>query len=296
MTVDILLPYYGDVGLMQLAVRSVLAQHNPDWRLTVVDDGYPDESVPGWFASLGDERVRYERNPTNLGANGNYRKCLTFVEHEMVVIMGADDVMLPNYVDVVEAAHEAASDAAIVQPGVQVIDEHGVPARTLADTTKSWYAPRGQGRRMLRGEPLAVSLLRGNWTYFPSLCWRASALPTTGFRDGLDVLQDLALALDVITVGGALVVDDTMCFEYRRHRASDSSWRALQGTRFDEERSFFLSTARDMNARGWHRAARVSRLHLSSRLNAASLVPMAVRRGQRAGVRNLSRHVLTGFH
>jgi len=50
-------------------VRSVLEQRDPDWRLTVVDDGYPDGSVPGWFAGLGDDRVRYHRNETNLGAH-----------------------------------------------------------------------------------------------------------------------------------------------------------------------------------------------------------------------------------
>ena len=71
MTVDILFPYYGDVELMKQAVRSVIGQSNPDWRLIVVDDGYPDESIPGWFASLNDERITYMRNEKNLGANGN---------------------------------------------------------------------------------------------------------------------------------------------------------------------------------------------------------------------------------
>ena len=64
MTVDILLPFYGDVSMMKEAVRSVLRQSNPDWRLIVVDDGYPDDSIPGWFAALGDPRVTYERNQT----------------------------------------------------------------------------------------------------------------------------------------------------------------------------------------------------------------------------------------
>ena len=54
MTVDILFPFYGDVAMMKEAVRSVLRQTDPDWRLIVVDDGYPDDSIPGWFDSLGD--------------------------------------------------------------------------------------------------------------------------------------------------------------------------------------------------------------------------------------------------
>ncbi|MFD0330113.1 glycosyltransferase [Streptacidiphilus monticola] len=50
---DILLPYYGDVGQMQDAVRSVLAQDGDDWRLTVVDDGR-EPGVPEWFEELAD--------------------------------------------------------------------------------------------------------------------------------------------------------------------------------------------------------------------------------------------------
>jgi glycosyltransferase involved in cell wall biosynthesis len=38
-TVDVLLPYYGDVAMMKQAVESILGQSSPDWTLTVIDDG-----------------------------------------------------------------------------------------------------------------------------------------------------------------------------------------------------------------------------------------------------------------
>ncbi|HYO19876.1 MAG TPA: glycosyltransferase family 2 protein, partial [Dermatophilaceae bacterium] len=231
----------------------------------------------------------------NLGANGNYRKALTFVRHELAVVMGADDVMLKNYIETVVAAHEQFPSAQIIQPGVEVIDEHNQHATGLVDRMKRVYAPRVQGRtgrRLLSGEPLAVSLIRGNWLYFPSVCWRSDALVAMSFREGLNVVQDLALALDLIKAGGCLVVDNTVCFQYRRHRQSDSSWRALEGTRFIEEREFFTGMAAEFDAIGWRRAARTARLHLSSRLNAATLLPRAWRSKQHEGVRNLREHVL----
>ncbi|GAA1255288.1 glycosyltransferase family 2 protein [Oryzihumus leptocrescens] len=294
MTVDVLLPYYGDVAMMKQAVESVLGQRNPDWTLTVIDDGYPDPGIPGYFAELAarDSRVSYHRNEQNLGANGNYRKALTFVRHELAVVMGADDVMLPNYIDTVVAAHQAFPTAQIIQPGVQIIDENNAPGSGLVDRTKRLLAPRVHGMRLLSGENLAVSLMRGNWMYFPSVCWKSDALVATSFREGLDVVQDLALALDLIKAGGGMVVGDTVCFQYRRHRASDSSWRALEGTRFNEERRFFNGMAEEFEGLGWHRAARTARLHLSSRLNAATLLPKAWRNKQTQGVRNLRRHVL----
>jgi glycosyltransferase involved in cell wall biosynthesis len=293
-TVDVLLPFFGDVAMMKQAVESVLGQTSPDWTLTVIDDGYPDESVPDYFGTLAaqDRRVSYHRNDVNLGANGNYREALTFVRHELAVVMGADDVMLKNYVQTVVAAHEQFPSAQIIQPGVEVIDEHNQQSMGLADRMKRVYAPRVQGRRLLSGEPLAISLIRANWLYFPSICWKSDTLAATGFREGLDVVQDLALALDLIKGGGALVVDSCVCFQYRRHRQSDSSWRALEGTRFIEERRFFTEMADEFAAIGWRRAARTSRLHLSSRLNAATLLPKAWRSRQHQGVRNLREHVL----
>ena len=301
MTVDVLLPYYGDVAMMKQAVESVLGQTSPDWALTVIDDGYPDESVPGYFGALAaqDSRITYVRNEQNLGANGNYRKALTFVRHELAVVMGADDVMLENYIETVVAAHEQFPSAQIIQPGVEVIDEHNQHVMGLVDRMKGIYAPRvhgtkgSPGRRLLSGEPLAVSLIRGNWLYFPSVCWKSDALVAMNFREGLNVVQDLALALDLIRAGGCLVVDSSVCFQYRRHRESDSSWRALEGTRFIEERQFFTGMADELEAIGWRRAARTARLHLSSRLNAASLLPKAWRTGQHQGVQNLREHVLS---
>ncbi|MDQ6733873.1 MAG: glycosyltransferase, partial [Nitrospirota bacterium] len=91
--VDVMFPYYGDVELMKQAARSVMSQQYGDWRLVVLDDGYPDPEPRRWFESIVDPRVSYQRNEENLGANGNYRKALTLVQAPIVVIMGADDVM-----------------------------------------------------------------------------------------------------------------------------------------------------------------------------------------------------------
>lgn len=291
MTVDIMLPYYGDPELLRLAVRSVLAQDDPDWRFVVVDDGYPDPSVAEWFATLEDGRIEYRRNETNLGANGNYRRCLELVENELAVLMGADDLMLPGYVRTIRELHRAYPDSGIFQVGVECIDENGAPFQGLVDRAKQLlYSPGGRGPRRLGGEELAASLLRGNWLYFPSLAWRSDALLRKGFREGLDVVQDLALVLDLLIDGEQMVVDDRVRFRYRRHRASDSSVRALTGSRFNEERRYFLGIAGELDAHGWHRAARVARNHLSSRLHALTVVPQALRRGRGEDVGNLLRH------
>ncbi|MGD9525741.1 glycosyltransferase family 2 protein [Pseudonocardia sp.] len=291
-TVDVMLPHYGRLDLVQETIRSVLAQDDPAWRLTVVDDSGPaaDDALARWCAALGDERVRYLRNPHNLGINRNFARCVELVSHEHAVLVGSDDLLLPGYVATVRAAFTAHPEVGVVQPGVEVVGRDGLPARTLADLSKRWiFAPRATG--VLGGEDLAVSLLRGNWLYFPSLCWRSGPLRRTGFRPGLQVVQDLALVLDLLLAGERLLVVADPVFRYRRHEASVSSAHAADGRRFAEERAFFLDTAARLDAHGWPRAARAARRHLGSRLNALTRLPGALRAG--AGAGTLARHAFT---
>jgi glycosyltransferase involved in cell wall biosynthesis len=292
MTVDVMLPYYGDVDQMKLAARSVMSQQYQDWRLVVIDDGYPDPEPARWFASIEDPRVSYQRNEQNLGANGNYRKALGLVEAPFVVIMGADDVMLPNYLDIVVSAFEAYPQADVVQPGVQVIDEKGIACTPLVDAVKKVYAPKTSERIELKGEAMATSLVRADWAYFPSLAWRAETITRIGFTEGLDVVQDLALLLDIAAEHGSMIVDPVLAFLYRRHSASDSSVRALDGRRFDEERRFFELQAERFSALGWKRAARAARFHTTSRLNAASMVLKSVSKGRVDSLPRLMKHIV----
>ena len=293
MAVDVLFPYYGDVTLMKEAVRSVLRQSYGDFRLIVVDDGYPDASIPGWFESLGDSRISYERNETNLGANANYMKCLGKATNELLVAMGADDVMLPNHLEWLVDRAQRFPEADMFQPGVFVIDQNSAPSNTMVERAKEHYRPKGTGPRLIGGEDAAVSLLRGAWMYFPSLGWRTATMQRIGFRPEYNVVQDLCMVLDILMQGGKLLLDDYATFLYRRHSGSDSSWRALEGTRFDEERAFFRAMASEMGELGWTRAASVAKRRISSRLHAASLMPKAVANRKWTGVRNLSSHVVS---
>jgi glycosyltransferase involved in cell wall biosynthesis len=291
MTLDILMPFYGRFDHFRVAVESVLAQASDDWRLTIVDDVYPDRAPGEWAQALGDPRIRYTRNEENLRPSRNYNKSVALASSEFVVLMGCDDAMLPGYVSRVTELIEQFPGAAVIQPGVSVIDENGAPARPLADRVKRWYRPAGSGARELSGQALAVSLLRGNWTYFPSLVWRRELLQG-GFRTDLDVVQDLAMLFDIACAGGTLVVDEEVVFEYRRHSTSVSAVTGFDGSKFMQENELFSEAAATCNGLGWNRAARVAKRHIASRLNAASELPGALRSRNVAGRSTLTRHIL----
>lgn len=292
---DIMLPFYGDVGLMQEAVLSVLAQDTDGWHLTVIDDCYPDPAVRRWLAALDDPRVTYLRNPVNLGVGGTFARALEEARAERVTFLGCDDVLLPDYVSRMRGLLDRHPDAAVVQPAVREIDTVGRPVEDLTRRVKRLLTPAAGpvGTLALGGEAAAVGLLRGNWTYFPSLCWDTATARRWGFRSDLTVVVDLALLLSVVLEGSLLVVDGTSpTFLYRRHRQSVSSALATTGHRFDEEAAFFTEVAERCASRGWTRAARAARLHATSRLHAAALLPTAVRRRDPATMRRLLAHAL----
>jgi glycosyltransferase involved in cell wall biosynthesis len=288
-----MLPHYGELPLLKIAVESIVTQTDERWTLTVFDDNPADREtgVPEYFAALGHPRVRYRRNPRNLGITRNFQQCVDRAEAQFMVIMGCDDVMLPRYVERVHALIERHPDAVLIQPGVEVVGAGGAVVRTLADTTKRRvYAPRVDATVRMAGEELAVSLLRGNWLYFPSLAWRTSEIQAVGFDPELQVIQDLKLILGLVTRGGALVADAETVFQYRRHDESLSASSAVTGNRFSEARAFFLAAAAEMDARGWPRAARAARWHLSSRIHALTMLPSAARQRSTDSVRVLTRY------
>jgi glycosyltransferase involved in cell wall biosynthesis len=291
-TLEVLVPFWGDPELLYATVESVKAQTDPRWTMTVVDDCYPDLSVSRHFALEGDDRITYVRNDTNLGIAGNFERCRQLATADLVVFLGCDDLLHPSFVGRARALMAEHPDAAFLQMGVRVIDESGEESLPLGDRIKRALRPRPGPTRVMSGEDLAVSLLRGNWLYWPSLVFRRTRLPESGFRQDLPIILDLALIMDVVRSGGSLVVDSHEAFSYRRHTDSLSSSTALDGTRFADDRRYFREVGEQLAADGWTRAARAARRRWVSRLHGLALLPDALRSSDRSqSLRTLWTHL-----
>jgi GT2 family glycosyltransferase len=293
MTIGVMMPFYGDVDQFKSAVKSLLLQSDPDWRLTIVDDRYPDSGPREFVRGLNDARIKYIVNEKNLGISANFQMCINLATFEYTTIMGCDDILLPHYIERVSALLTENPAVSYLQPGVAVIDDRGRRVRPLADKVKARLRARHPARAILSGEALAKSLLRGNWTYFPALCWRTDVLREFGFRQDYRIVLDLSLQLEIILSGGSLLVDDDIAFEYRRHERSASSWAATDGSRFTEEAALFAEAGQKMSAIGWASASRRARWHLSSRLNAVTKIPAALLAGNATSAGALISHA---FH
>lgn len=288
--IHFLVPYVGRRDYLEECVNSALRQTDGRWLLTVVEDGDQGLDVVEWLRTRRDPRVEHRLNEERLGLPRNFQQCLELARAPYVVVMGCDDRLLPTYVEHLAAVLDQEDGPALVQPGVRVIDGRGTPGGTLADRTKRLLRPRNP-RARLGGERAARSLMRGNWLYFPSLCWRASVVQSLGFRQDLPTTLDLELVCRLLLRGETLVsTPDEVVFEYRRHGDSASSLAAHTLSRFLEERQLFAELADVYGCHGWARASRAARLHLTSRLHALTFLVSTVKSRDAAGTCAVLRH------
>jgi glycosyltransferase involved in cell wall biosynthesis len=292
-SLDIFVPYWGDPDYMKLTIESVLSQSDPRWFLTVIDDAYPDPTIENYVSDLADSRIAYVKKPENEGITASFRTSVRMASQDLVTVVGCDDILLPNYVETILAAHDSFPEADIIQPGVRVIDAFGGPASTLVDAVKQkLLRPRISESTLLSGEKLATSLLHGDWLYWPSLTFKTASIRTVDFRNEFPIIQDLALIMDMILQDRSLLLVPAECFAYRRHSESASSMLIMGGARFSGERDYFALAAALATGKGWRKAATAARLRLTSRAHALSLLPTLMKNKDGRGLRIMVRHGL----
>jgi glycosyltransferase involved in cell wall biosynthesis len=111
--VSVGIPTYNRRPLLERAVRSVLAQDHADLELIVSDDASPDDSAAA-MAAIDDPRLRFTRQPVNLGHAENYDWVLRQARGEYFMWLADDDWLDPGYVGRCLAALRADPATALV--------------------------------------------------------------------------------------------------------------------------------------------------------------------------------------
>jgi hypothetical protein len=125
-TFDVLLPVKDGIAFLPEALDSIVAQTFRDWRLIVLDHGSTDGSAElAADYARRDERIVVRAFPEARGLSGLLNLGLDLCDCKYVLRQDADDVSLPDRMEVLARAFEA--DAALVVVGSlgDVIDAHG---------------------------------------------------------------------------------------------------------------------------------------------------------------------------
>ena len=110
--VSVAIPAYNQAHFIEQALDSVLAQDYPNLEVIVSDNASTDDTPAVMRRYLSDPRVRYFRNPTNLGMLGNFKKALyEYSTGELALHLDGDDYL---------------TDSHYISEAVEMMDRHGV--------------------------------------------------------------------------------------------------------------------------------------------------------------------------
>ena len=125
------IPTFNNAPTLRQAVESVLAQTYPGVQIVVSDNCSTDGTAEiGRSLAAEHDRVRYLRQPTNLGNYGNFRAVLRQATTPYFMWLGGDDVIDPSFVARTVAVLEADPGVASCTSRVLLIRENGerIPA------------------------------------------------------------------------------------------------------------------------------------------------------------------------
>lgn len=118
--IEIVLPVYGGLGVLQRCVASVLAaQNHVPWHLTVIDDASPQPEVGPWLRELAlahPQQITVLSNARNLGFVGTVNLGMRLAGRRDVVLLNSDTEVSGDWLDRLSQAAHGTARAGTVTP------------------------------------------------------------------------------------------------------------------------------------------------------------------------------------
>lgn len=120
------MPVYNGEGYLEAAIRAVLEQTFDDFELIISDNASTDRTaeICNDFAA-SDSRVRFSRNPDNIGAAANYNRVFELARGPYFRWMNADDSCMPTLHALCLKALEENRDAVLAYGKTAIMDQEG---------------------------------------------------------------------------------------------------------------------------------------------------------------------------
>lgn len=95
-SVSICIPTFNRSGMVERAIESALSQTYHDLEVIVVDNA-SDDNTEDVVASYADPRLKFFKNPKNLGLFGNFNRCIELSRGDLIHILHSDDYIDPHF-------------------------------------------------------------------------------------------------------------------------------------------------------------------------------------------------------
>jgi alpha-1,3-rhamnosyltransferase len=218
--VSINIACYHQVAAARRCIGTMLAQTLGDFEITLLDDGASDE-YRDMVESLGDVRVRYQRNPVRLGAMRNMFQSITAGRGKFTLAFHEDDLLGSHYLATAVAILEGDPSCGFVGGELREFDEpppatvlHLRPAHPAVER---FGAPADFLRMVFRGiEPM-----------FGSIVYRRTAVEgLEAAHEEFATLVDRPFLLSILARWSGAIIRDPLVW-YGQHREGDDRHLAM---------------------------------------------------------------------
>ncbi|MDZ4795739.1 MAG: glycosyltransferase family 2 protein [Bacteroidota bacterium] len=125
---SVVLPVRNGGSYIKECVASVLSQSFRNFNLIVLDNASTDDTV-AWLETLKDPRIIIYPSATSLTIEQNWGRIKTVTRNKFMIITGHDDIMHPDYLEVMDELIRKHPTASLYQSHFNFIDEYGAITR-----------------------------------------------------------------------------------------------------------------------------------------------------------------------
>ena len=187
---SVIIPTYNRAEYLSQCLHSVLSSNYENLEVIVSDNASQDDTQ-AVVSSFSDNRLRYYRNDTNIGAGLNILKLLEYASGDYIICLGDDDFLnegaIPEIIKIIQE-----------YPGVGVVLHALNRLDATIDQPHADYEPYPHSRLFNKGEESLIVLL---WVArsFPTIVIHRDLIDIDGARRHLDSMYP-----QVYLVGNAM--------------------------------------------------------------------------------------------
>lgn len=219
--VTVVVPVYDRLRYLPEALASALAQTFQDHEIVVADDASTAD-VASVVKRFPDRRVRYHRNPTNMGVAANLRAAMSQARGRYVTTLNDDDAWEPGFLEAMVSALDADPSLSVAFCDHWIMRGDG----TLDAQESATNTARFGRDRLVAGEqrPFAhLVLLTNSVPSAMGAVFRKSAIDWSDFPPEVGSFYDLWLGYLAARTGRGAHYDPRRLTRYRVHEGSESA-------------------------------------------------------------------------
>jgi glycosyltransferase involved in cell wall biosynthesis len=228
--VSVVVPTYNRTTYLETALASAVRQTYRNLEILVADDASREDVFGAVIAKFAaDPRIKYHRNPSNLGMGMNTWQALARASGKYVANLHDDDAWEPDFLTSLVPPLENDDSLSVAFCDHHVVDQHGTLDAAASDaSTRRWRRDR-----LVRGtlRPFTEEALI--WQAVPAAMaavFRKSAIDWNDFPAEVGTYYDIWLAYQAARNGAGAFYDPRRLTRYRVHGQSEThSWTSTQG-------------------------------------------------------------------